>query len=131
MGDDGKSCHAALEAADRAMGRVAEITARRNAHGFPVTRFYIGLHLGDVLYGNIVGPSSRLDFTVIGPWLMRSVGSRPGRVLPHDLIVSSAFAEVAKGSSDRLVSLGRYAPRGVRSPQWLSRLNRANTAKAA
>jgi adenylate cyclase len=119
MGDDGKSCYAALEAADRVMGRVAEITARRHAHGLPVTRFYIGLHLGDVLYGNIGAPN-RLDFTVVGP-AVNEVSRMEAmcRALDQDLIVSSAFAEVAKGSCDRLVSLGRYALRGVRKPQEL------------
>jgi adenylate cyclase len=119
MGDDGKSCYAALEAADRVMGRVAEITARRHTHGLPVTRFYIGLHLGDVLYGNIGAPN-RLDFTVVGP-AVNEVSRMEAmcRALDQDLIVSSAFAEVAKGSCDRLVSLGRYALRGVRKPQEL------------
>jgi adenylate cyclase len=131
MGDDGKSCHAALEAADCAMGRVAEITARRHADGFPVTRFYIGLHLGDVLYGNIGAPN-RLDFTVIGPAVNEvSRIEAMCRALDQDLIVSSAFAEVAKGSSDRLVSLGRYVLRGVRSPQELFTLVPVDTAKAA
>jgi adenylate cyclase len=101
------------------MRRVAELTARRYAHGLPVSRFYIGLHLGDVLYGNIGAPN-RLDFTVVGP-AVNEVSRMEAmcRALDQDLIVSSAFAEVAKGSCDRLVSLGRYALRGVRKPQEL------------
>ena len=39
---------------------------RRGAAGLPVTRFYLGLHVGDVFYGN-VGSFDRLDFTVVGP----------------------------------------------------------------
>jgi adenylate cyclase len=41
------------------------------------------------------------------------------RSLDQTLVISSAFAEAAGRSSDRLVSLGRYALRGVRRPQEL------------
>jgi adenylate cyclase len=118
-GDDGKNCRAALTAADRVVGRVAEITARRRTEGLPFTRFYIGLHIGDVLYGNIGAPS-RLDFTVIGP-AVNEVSRMEAmcRALDQDLVISSAFAKVAKTSNDRLISLGRYALRGVRKPQEL------------
>jgi adenylate cyclase len=117
--DDRASCHAALEAAEQAMQRVAQVTARRRAKGLPVTRFYIGLHLGNVLYGNIGAPN-RLDFTVIGP-AVNEVSRMEAmcRALDQELVMSATFAQVAKASSDRLVSLGRYALRGVRKPQEL------------
>ncbi len=119
MGDDGESCRVALEAADRAMGRVAETTARRQADGLPVTRFSIGLHLGDVLYGN-VGARNRLDFTVVGPAVNEvSRIEVMCRALDQDLILSSAFAAALKDSCDRVVSLGRYVLRGVQRPQEL------------
>ena len=53
------------------------------------------------------------------------------RALDQDLIVWSAFAEVAKGSSDRLVSLGRYVLRGVRSPQELFTLVPVDTRESS
>jgi adenylate cyclase len=117
--DDRASCHAALEAAEQAMQRVAQVTAKRRANGLPVTRFYIGLHLGNVLYGNIGAPN-RLDFTVIGP-AVNEVSRMEAmcRALDQELVMSATFAQVAKTSSDRLVSLGRYALRGVRKPQEL------------
>jgi adenylate cyclase len=125
MGDDAKSCRAALEAADRAMGRMAEVSAKRQAAGLPVTRFSIGLHVGDVLYGNIGAPN-RLDFTVIGPAVNEvSRIESMCRALDQDLIVSSAFAKAANGSRERLVSLGRYVLRGVRRPQELFTLVQA------
>ena len=117
--DDGASCRAALQAADQALGRAAEVTARRQAGGLPVTRFYVGLHLGDVMYGNI-GARNRLDFTVVGPAVNEvSRIEAMCRALDQDLIVSSAFATAVGSGCDRLVSLGRYVLRGVRQPQEL------------
>ncbi len=118
-GDDGASSRAALEAADRVVDRVAQVTARRQGRGLPVTRFYLALHLGDVLYGNI-GARNRLDFTVIGPAVNEvSRIEAMCRALDQDIIVSSAFADAARDSCDRLISLGRYVLRGVRRPQEL------------
>ena len=118
-GDDGASCRAALEAADRAVERVAEVTARRQKEGLPVTRFYLALHLGDALYGNI-GARNRLDFTVIGPAVNEvSRIEAMCRALDQDLIVSAAFAAAVGSGCDRLASLGRYVLRGVRQPQEL------------
>ena len=117
-GEDGASCRTALEAADVAVERVAQLTARRQAAGLPATRFYLALHLGDALYGNI-GARNRLDFTVIGPAVNEvSRIEAMCRALDQDLIVSAAFA-AAVGACDRLVSLGRYVLRGVRQPQEL------------
>lgn len=118
-GDDGRSCRAALAAADRVIERLSEVTARRQAGGLPATRVYIGLHLGDVMYGN-VGARNRLDFTVIGPAVNEvSRIEAMCRALDQDLIVSSAFAAAAGDRCDRLASLGRYVLRGVRQPQEL------------
>ncbi len=124
LDDDAASCRAALEAADRVSGRVAELSARRRADGLPVTRYSLALHLGDVLYGNI-GARDRLDFTVVGPAVNEASRIEDMcRALDQELVVSSAFARAAKGSSDRLVSLGRYVLRGVRKPQELFTLVR-------
>jgi adenylate cyclase len=119
LDDDAKSCRAALEAADQALGRIGELSAKRQADGLPVTRLSIGLHLGDVLYGNIGAPS-RLDFTVVGPAVNEvSRIESMCRALDQDLIVSAVFAAAANSSRERLVSLGRYVLRGVRQPQEL------------
>ena len=117
--DDDASCRAALEAADQVSGRVAELSARRRADGLPVTRYSLALHLGDVLFGNI-GARDRLDFTVVGPAVNEASRIEAMcRALDQELVISSAFAQAATGSSDRLVSLGRYMLRGVRKPQEL------------
>jgi adenylate cyclase len=108
-----------LAAADRVIERLGNVTKRRQAGGLPATQFYIGLHLGDVMYGN-VGARSRLDFTVIGPAVNEvSRIEAMCRALDQDIIVSAAFAAAVGGACDRLVSLGRYVLRGVRQPQEL------------
>ena len=123
LDDDAESCRAALDAAERVMERLAELTAQRSAAGLPVTGFYIALHFGDVMYGNI-GARRRLDFTVVGPAVNEiSRIEAMCRALEQSLVISSAFAETARESADRLVSLGRYALRGVRRPQELFTLD--------
>jgi adenylate cyclase len=64
--DRAHACGAALCAAIAARERVEELNRRRVADGKPITDMYLGLHVGEVFYGN-VGSRERLDFTVIGP----------------------------------------------------------------
>ncbi|MGH6942676.1 MAG: adenylate/guanylate cyclase domain-containing protein [Geminicoccaceae bacterium] len=118
-----EACRGALDAAMDASGRVTVLNQRREAAGLPVTRFYLGLHAGKVFYGN-VGSIERLDFTVVGPAVNEA--SRIAamcRSLDQDVLLSSAFANAAGTGRDRLVSVGRYALRGVRRPQELFTLD--------
>ncbi len=121
LDDDGEGdvCACALDAAEIALGRVDQVNLRRAEAGLPVTEFSLALHMGEVLYGN-VGSRDRLDFTVVGPAVNEvSRIEALSRSLDQNLIASSAFAAGAQACSDRLVSLGRYALRGVRRPQEL------------
>jgi adenylate cyclase len=61
-----ETCRIALDAAAESMHGIDTLNAARAAQGKPVAPVDLGLHLGDVLYGN-VGAVDRLDFTVIGP----------------------------------------------------------------
>jgi adenylate cyclase len=118
-----ETCHQALAANADARARVMEVNARRSADGLPVTRFYLGLHVGEVFYGNI-GSVDRLDFTVVGPAVNET--SRIAtmcRSLDQLVLLSSAFAAAAPGCRDQLVSVGRYALRGVSKPQELYTLD--------
>jgi adenylate cyclase len=118
-----EACRQALAAAADAIHGVAALNQRRAATGLPVTRFYLGLHVGDVFYGNI-GSFDRLDFTVVGPAVNEA--SRIAamcRALDQDVLLSSAFAQAAGPSRQRLVSVGRYALRGVQRPQELYTLD--------
>ena len=66
---------AALRAEHRFRRNMTALNARRAAEKRPVTTAHVGLHVGEVFYGNI-GSEDRLDFTVAGPPSMRSAASR-------------------------------------------------------
>ena len=112
------ACNAALRATIAARQGIAELNKHRTAKGKPLTYMYLGLHVGNVFYGN-VGSRERLDFTVLGPAVNEA--SRIAamcRSVDQPVLMSSAFAGVG-GIKRRLVSVGRYALRGVAHPQEL------------
>src|SRR4051812_4003840 len=57
---------AALRAYEQMKRGIEKLNAVRLAAGRPVTTVRLGLHVGQVFYGNI-GSDERLDFTVVGP----------------------------------------------------------------
>jgi adenylate cyclase len=118
--DPGEACARALAADGLARQRIAPLKAQRHAAGLPVTDAYLGLHSGEVFYGNI-GSLDRLDFTVVGPAVNEvSRIAAMCRSVERDILMSSAFVEAAR-ANDRaqLISVGRYALRGVGRPQEL------------
>jgi adenylate cyclase len=122
--DRASACAAALAAATAARNDVAALNVRRARDGVPVTDMYLGLHVGEVFYGN-VGSTERLDFTVVGPAVNEvSRIAAMCRSVEQPLLVSEAFANV-EGMRRRLVSVGRYALRGVAQPQELFTLDTA------
>jgi adenylate cyclase len=115
----GRACDAALTAALAARRAVAATNDRRTGKGLPVADIYLALHIGDVFYGN-VGSKERLDFTVIGPAVNEvSRIAAMCRSVDQPLLVSSAFAAAMGETRSRLVSVGRYALRGVARAQEL------------
>lgn len=117
--DRNRACEAALTAAEDAPRRVADVNGLRTANGLPTTELYLGLHIGEVFYGNI-GSKERLDFTIVGPAVNEvSRIASMCRSVDQPLLVSSAFAAALGASRSRLVSVGRYALRGVSRPQDL------------
>jgi adenylate cyclase len=73
-----------------------------------------------VFYGNI-GSKERLDFTVVGPAVNEvSRIAALCRSVEQPMLLSAAFAEaVGGGAASGLVSVGRYALRGVGRAQDL------------
>ena len=122
--DPGAACRCALRAESLMRTRIGALNRERAGRALPVTETYLGLHIGEVFYGN-VGSRDRLDFTVVGPAVneaSRIVGLC--RSVDRTVLVSSAFTAAA-GAEERarLVSIGRYALKGVARPQELFTLD--------
>jgi len=119
----GRACAAALSAAKLARQTVEALNARRVFKNLPVTDMYLGLHIGEVFYGNI-GSKERLDFTVIGPAVNEvSRIAAMCRSIDQPVLLSAAFAASIEDPEHSFVSVGRYALRGVSRPQELFTLD--------
>jgi adenylate cyclase len=118
-----RACAAALDAARAAREAVAALNARRFEKGLPATDMYLGLHLGEVFYGNI-GSKERLDFTVVGPAVNEvSRIAAMCRSVDQPILLSAAFAESCVEQQPAFASVGRFALRGVGKPQELFTLD--------
>ena len=83
---------------------------QRGDRKLPAIEFGVGLHRGDVTYGN-VGSTDRLDFTVIGVPANEAARIQDlCKVLDTPVLISARLGERFSGE---LVSLGRHALRGV------------------
>jgi adenylate cyclase len=115
---------AALSAEHRFRLNMKAVNKKRSAAGRPVTSAYVGLHVGEVFYGNI-GSEDRLDFTVVGPAVNEvSRIASMCRSVDRATLVSSEFRTDLDGAGRRyLVSTGRYALRGIGRAQDLYTLD--------
>ena len=119
LGEDGgyspeDACAKALAAAGRAEEKLEKINAERRAEGHPELDFGLGLHVGEVMYGNI-GVPARVEFSVTGPAanevarlenLTKETGNR--------VVVSARFS---RHLDVDWRSLGAYRLRGVSGEQ--------------
>jgi adenylate cyclase len=114
------ACEHAMTAEAALRLQLARLNQRRAFEGLPTTEIYLGLHVGEVFYGNI-GSKDRLDFTVVGPAVNEvSRIAAMCRSVDRELLISAAFAEAMPAAErEELVSVGRYALRGVEQPQHL------------
>jgi len=115
--DDDDFSLASMHALEAAMGGLARLDtinqAWRKREQIDM-RTGIGLHLGEVIYGN-VGAADRLDFTAIGPAVNLAVRLEGlTKRLLRPLLVSSAFAHICPRP---LVSLGFHPVRGLDEPE--------------
>ena len=100
----------ALSAARDARARMDRTNRERGERGQPELAFGLGLHVGDLMYGNI-GIPERIEFSVIGP-----AANEVDRLqeltkeLGHAVVVSSAFADLLPIAWQ---PLGRHHLRGV------------------
>lgn len=112
-GAPAEACAAALRAVVAARAGMAHLDVERRTQGLPPLPFGTGLHLGDVLWGN-VGAADRLDFTAIGP-AVNLVSRLEGlcRPLGRSVLISGALAAE---SGEALVPLGEHILRGIAAP---------------
>jgi adenylate cyclase len=124
IADRADACRRALAAEASLREHVAAVNARRTDEGRPTTSVYLGLHVGDVFYGNI-GSDDRLDFTVVGPAVNEvSRIASMCRSVDRAVVVSADFAAATPEAERRtLVSVGRFALRGVGRAQELFTLD--------
>jgi adenylate cyclase len=122
--DPAEACRSALKAEAALRHALAALNQRRAGEGRPVTSVYLGLHIGEVFYGNI-GSENRLDFTVVGPAV-----NEAGRIaamcrsVDRGVVISADFAAATpEPERSTLVSVGRYALRGVGRAQELFTLD--------
>jgi adenylate cyclase len=115
---------AALRAEHGFRQNMMALNVRRGAAGQPTTSAYVGLHVGEVFYGNI-GSEDRLDFTVVGPAVNEvSRIASMCRSVDRELLASSAFRSGLDATGrGYLVSTGRYALRGIGRAQDLYTLD--------
>jgi adenylate cyclase len=115
-GEEESATQAALEAARKAVRRLEEWNVSARSRKAPSMNAGFGLHLGEVIYGN-VGSPDRLDFTAIGPAVnlaarLESLTKR----LERPILCSRDFAAAYPGP---LVSLGFQPVRGFADPEEL------------
>lgn len=105
-----QACKRALVASREARKRLAATNAERQARGAEALSFGLGLHLGEVLFGNI-GVPERVSFSVIGP-TVNEVARLEGltKELGHPVLATESFARYL---SERWRRLGSYELRGV------------------
>jgi adenylate cyclase len=108
------TAEAAVEAALDTFSAVAVLNQRRHRAGEPAIRFGIGLHIGEVMHGN-VGSPDRLGFNVVGPAVNRTARLESlTKTIELPLLLS---AELAARLPRPVRSLGRFAMKGVAEPQ--------------
>lgn len=111
---------AALKAQKALRKRLVVLNQAREAAGQPSTNVYLGVHIGEVFYGNI-GSDTRLDFTVVGPAVNEvSRIASMCRSVDQDILISESFAAALPAElRAKLVCVGRFALRGVGRAQEL------------
>ena len=113
---DPKACANLLHAVSEARHAMSALNQKNSEAGGRVPLNYgIGVHVGDVMYGNI-GSQTRLDFTVIGPAVnMASRLEALTKQLGKPVLLSGAFADFVKGDFE-LENVGKHEVRGFNDP---------------
>ncbi|MCG2643680.1 MULTISPECIES: adenylate/guanylate cyclase domain-containing protein [Bradyrhizobium] len=109
------ACANLLRAVTEARRAMVALNERNNGTGRAPLNYGIGVHVGDVMYGNI-GSSSRLDFTVIGPAVnMASRLEALTKQVGKPVLLSRDFAELVDREFE-LERVGKHVVRGFSDP---------------
>jgi len=109
------ACGNLLKAIARAQRSLIALNEINRQKGHDPLGYGIGVHVGDVMYGNI-GSKTRLDFTVIGPAVniasrLETLTKETGR----NVLFSEEFVRMA-GNGTGFESLGPWLLRGLETP---------------
>ena len=112
---DPSACANLLRAVSEARQAMTALNEKNAETGRAPLNYGIGVHVGDVMYGNI-GSQTRLDFTVIGPAVnMASRLEALTKQLGKPVLLSRAFADLVESDFD-LERVGEYPVRGFNDP---------------
>jgi adenylate cyclase len=110
-----QACANLLHAVAEARQAMIALNEKNGETGRAPLNYGIGIHVGDVMYGNI-GSRSRLDFTVIGPAVnMASRLESLTKQLGRTVLLSRAFADFVESDFD-LEHVGEHPVRGFNNP---------------
>lgn len=109
------ACQSALASAEEGVRNLGALNKTRSAAGKRELAVGVGLHAGDVIFGNI-GSADRLDFTVIGRAVNEvSRVESLTRALDRPILMTADFAG-QHGEGRAVTSLGFHALPGVSNP---------------
>jgi adenylate cyclase len=109
------ACRNLLTSLKEARKAINDLNTFNAERGVVELRYGVGVHVGDVMYGNI-GSRKRLDFTVIGPAV--NVASRLETLtkdVGQPVLISKAFVDMAKCGAE-LKPVGTFPLRGLGEP---------------
>ncbi|TGP22440.1 MULTISPECIES: adenylate/guanylate cyclase domain-containing protein [unclassified Mesorhizobium] len=93
------ACQAALAAAHKATARMTDLNLRRKEKGLSDIKFGLGLHVGNVMFGN-VGLTDRLTFSVFGSAVNEVQRLQTlTKKYPHSVLASKDFASYCGANS--------------------------------
>src|SRR5918997_2026455 len=111
--DNTEACRKALAGGLEAPRRVAEVNAARQARGEAALEFGLGLHVGNVMYGN-VGLVDRLSFSAFGAAVNEAVRLQElAKTCATPIVASADFVDYAGGDWE---ALGEAELRGFEDP---------------
>ncbi|MGJ4942849.1 adenylate/guanylate cyclase domain-containing protein [Bradyrhizobium sp. HKCCYLS1011] len=110
-----QACANLLHAVSEARQAMTALNDRNGGNGRAPLNYGVGVHVGDVMYGNI-GSRARLDFTVIGPAVnMASRLETLTKQVGKPVLLSRDFADLVKNEFE-LERVGEYPVRGFAEP---------------